>query len=388
MTMKKRTLWILSILFITAAGVGAALSLPRDNPPPTAPDMVGADPSSGQFARADGPREWHFPEDFGPHPSFQTEWWYYTGNLQSEEGQRFGYMLTIFRRGLLPPQEQPVRASNWAASEVYMGHFALTDINGKEHHSFERFSRGAAGLAGAASNPLHVWLENWDIQARPGGATRLQAEAQGIKIDLLLQDDRGIILHGEEGYSQKGLEAGNASYYFSQTRLETSGKVSLSGHDFPVHGLSWMDHEFSTNALSQGQVGWDWFSLQLEDGTDLMVYRIRRRDGSASPFSSGTLILPGDDAISLNPKDYIIEVHDTWRSPHTGAEYPSSWTVSVPSHGLKLEVEPVLANQEMDVSYVYWEGAVQVSGQHDGQATSGRGYVELTGYLESLEGDF
>ena len=388
MTMKKRTLWMLSIVLITTAGIGAFLALSREEATTPTPKVVAADPPSAQFKRADGPREWRFPDDFGPHPAYQTEWWYYTGNLQGEDGRSFGYMLTLFRRSLLPPEERPQRASEWAASEVYMGHFALTDAAGKEHHSFERFSRGAAGLAGARADPLHVWLENWDIQTRPDGRTRLQAAAQGVEIDLLLQDERGVVLHGNAGYSQKGPQAGSASYYFSQTRLRTSGKISLAGREFSVGGLSWMDHEFSTSALSPGQVGWDWFSLQLEDGTDLMVYRIRRRDGSASPFSSGTLIPPEGDPIILEADDYDIEVHKTWRSPETGARYPSSWTVRVPEYSLEVEVEPVLADQEMDVSYVYWEGAVRVSGQYPGRKVSGQGYVELTGYLKSMEREF
>jgi len=388
MTMKKRTLRILSILLITTVGVGTALALSQNNSPSPAPNVVGLAPPHGEFERADGPRDWVFPSDFGPHPAFQTEWWYFTGTLYTDDGRRFGYMLTLFRRGLVPPEEQRQRASDWATYEVFMAHFALTDVNGKEHHSFERFSRGAAGLAGAAADPLHVWLENWAIQTRSDGSTHLQAAARDIEIDLLLRDERGVILHGDEGYSQKGPDAGSASYYYSQPRMESIGLVSLSGHDFTVRGVSWMDHEFSTSALSQGQVGWDWFSLQLENGTDLMVYRIRREDGGTSPFSSGTLIPPQGDPIPLTPEDFGVEVHDKWRSPHTGAEYPSSWTVSVPEYDLSLAVEPVLADQEMDVSYVYWEGAVEISGKRDGQALSGQGYVELTGYLDSIEGEF
>jgi len=351
-------------------------------------NLVGEASTPAGFAGVDGSHAWDFPADFGPHPDYQTEWWYYTGNLETETGRRFGYQLTFFRRGLTPPQETEERDSLWGGNQVYMGHFALSDIAAEEHYAFERFSRGAAGLAGAQAEPFQVWLENWEVARTANDEYRLSAEQTGISIDLILQDTKGPTFHGIEGYSQKGPTAENASYYFSQTRLASTGVVQVSGEEFQVTGLSWMDHEFSTNALSPGQVGWDWFSLQLADGTDLMVFQIRQADGSIDPYSSGTVITPEGGTIHLDQDHFEIQVRDSWRSPRSGAEYPAAWTVRVPEIDLILEIQPYMAAQELNVSYAYWEGAVDVSGTYGGRGVTGRGYVELAGYAASLEGEF
>ncbi len=342
------------------------------------------------FTRADGSRVLTFPADYGPHPDYQTEWWYYTGNLETAEGRRFGYQLTFFRRGLLPPAQQPERSSAWAIEQVYMAHFALTDVADGQHHAFERFSRGAAGLAGAEAAPYRVWLEDWrveEIEAEPD-IVRLRAAQDGLALDLRLTDRKGPILHGDGGYSQKGPDPGAASYYYSQTRLATEGTVRLEGAVYPVTGLSWKDHEFSTSALGAEQVGWDWFALQLDDGSELMLFQIRRADGSLDPFSSGSYVLPDGTARPLARADFSIAPAETWRSPHTGATYPARWRLEVPALALTLDVTPCLADQELRVSYVYWEGAVRVSGARDGVAVQGQGYVELTGYAGSMQGQF
>jgi len=340
------------------------------------------------FRRAEKPLDWEFPKDFGPHPEYQTEWWYYTGNLQSEEGARFGYQLTIFRRAVRPENERIERDSAWATEQIYMGHFAISDIKAGDHYAFERFSRGAAGLAGTQSDPYQVWLENWQISQIGEDQYRLQAEQDGIGLDLILEDLKRPILHGEEGYSQKGPDKGNASHYYSQTRLETSGSVQTDSGSYQVSGLSWKDHEFSTSALSSNQVGWDWFSIQLDDGSELMVFQIRRADGSIDPFSSGTLVAPDGGVQALNRDEFTIQVADTWPSPNTGATYPARWTVSVPAMEITLNIEPYLRDQEMNVSYAYWEGAVGVTGVSGGQPVTGSGYVEMTGYAASMEGEF
>lgn len=340
------------------------------------------------FQRADGPREWSFPEDFGPHHDYQTEWWYYTGNLQSEAGQHFGYQLTFFRRALLPAQERIERDSTWATEQVYMAHFALTDVIAGEHYAFERFTRGAAGLASAQADPFQVWLENWEVVQMANGKYQISAEQAGIGIELLLKDVKGPIFHGDGGYSQKGPDEGNASYYFSQTRLESKGVVKVDGVSYEVSGLGWMDHEFSTSALSQGQVGWDWFSIQLDNDTELMVFQIRQSDGSIDPFSSGTWIGPGGETTHLDQDHFQIQVLDTWQSDASGGEYPAAWNIQIPSLNLLLEIQPYIADQEMDVSYAYWEGAVRVSGTLEGSAVLGHGYVEMTGYAASMEGEF
>jgi predicted secreted hydrolase len=340
------------------------------------------------FQRAEAPLDWNFPKDFGPHPDYQTEWWYYTGNLESDQGDRFGYQLTIFRRALQPTEDRTDRESTWATEQIYMGHFALSDQRAGQHHAFERFSRGAAGLAGAQSEPYRVWLEDWQVSQSAAGEYQLIAEQDGIKLDLMLKDLKGPILHGDQGYSQKGPDQGNASHYYSQTRMQTSGSIQTNTGSYQVNGLSWKDHEFSTSALSSGQVGWDWFSIQLDDGSELMVFQIRREDGSIDPYSSGTLIDPSGEVVSLAQVDFEIQVEDSWSSPKSGAKYPSQWWVIVPKVGLELQIRPILADQEMKVSYTYWEGAVDVQGTLDGNDVSGSGYVEMTGYASSFEGEF
>ena len=340
------------------------------------------------FARAQPARSFDFPVDHGPHADYQTEWWYYTGNLKADDGRHFGYQLTFFRRGLTPPSERQERSSAWATDEVFMAHFALTDVASKQHRAFERFSRGAAGLAGAESLPYRVWLEDWRVEAVEPTAVRLYAAQDAVTIDLLLTDLKGPILQGDGGYSQKGMEPGNASYYYSQTRLGSSGTIEIGKETHQIEGTSWMDHEFSTSALAPDQVGWDWFALQLDDGSELMVVQIRKADGSIDPYASGTLVAPDSTTRRLSRADFEITVIDTWRSSNSGATYPARWTAQVPAVGLKLEIAPYLADQELNLSYSYWEGAVQVRGQLDGSAISGSGYVEMTGYAGSMQGQF
>ena len=340
------------------------------------------------FARATGPIPLSFPKDFGPHPDYQTEWWYYTGNLETPDGQHFGYQLTFFRRALLPPDRLPKRTSDWAVNQVYMAHFALTDVAAKQYHAYERLERGAAGLAGAQAVPFQVWLDNWSVEAAGAGKYRLKASQAGINLDLTLVDSKGPVLQGDQGYSRKGAEPGQASYYYSLTRLVTSGSVHTQRGTFDVTGLSWMDHEFSTSYLSKDQVGWDWFALQLNDDTELMVFKLRRADGSTDPASSGTVIHPDGSTISLSAEDFRIQVQDTWTSPHTGAKYPSHWTITVPKANLQVTIQPYLDDQELNVSYSYWEGAVHFQGTLDGKSVEGSGYIELTGYAAPMGGQF
>jgi len=349
------------------------------------------------YLRVEGPADLVFPGDHGPHPDYQTEWWYYTGNLVADGGQRFGYQLTFFRRALVPPFQRTERQSAWAADQVYMAHFSLTDVAGGRYQAFERFSRGAAGLAGAQATPYRVWLEDWQVEEIAPGVTRMRARTgsqdpvlpqEGLALDLVLTDRKGPVLHGDRGYSPKGPMPGNASYYYSLTRMETSGTVQVADTVYPVNGLSWMDHEWSTSGLAADQVGWDWFSIQLDNGSELMVFQLRKEDGSIDPFSSGTFIAPDGSTRHLSRDEFEIAVGDTWRSPHSGATYPARWTVTVPAVGLTVEIEPHLADQELNVSYAYWEGAVRVEGERAGQAVGGNGYVEMTGYAGSMQGQF
>jgi predicted secreted hydrolase len=334
------------------------------------------------------PRDYEFPEDHGPHTRFQTEWWYYTGNLVAQNGARLSYQLTIFRRGLSP---EPVeRRSNFATNQIYFAHFAIASIDREEHRFFERFSRGALGLAGASNQPFEVFLEDWRISALDpeGRKVRIKAAEQGLALDLVLEAVKPIVVHGEGGVSAKSTAVGNASYYLSFTRMETVGSVQFGGVIYQVEGESWFDHEWSTSALAEGVIGWDWFSLQLEDQRELMLYVLRRADGSVEPVSAGTLVRADGSLRYLEVEKFSINVLDQWESPESGAVYPSAWKIAIPDEEIELEVIPTFKAQEMRVSFTYWEGSVMIEGTASGEPINGLGFVELTGYLESMTGVF
>jgi predicted secreted hydrolase len=368
---------------------------------------LGAADTAG-FARVTAPRPFHFPEDHGPHPEYRTEWWYFTGNLDGEDGRRFGYQLTLFRNAIAP--RPPEVESEWATNQVWMGHLGVTDVAARTFHGFERFARGAAGLGGAAADPLRVWLEDWSIvevdddtpgrmgRAGTGAGTRasgeaagapgaifpvrLQASGNGVALDLTVRPGKPIVLQGDRGYSRKGPESGNASHYYSFPRLPTSGTITVDGRTLTVRGESWLDREWSTSALGEGQVGWDWFALHFEDETEIMYYQLRGEDGSADPFSRGTFVDEDGGPRALERESVSLEVLDSWTSP-LGGTYPSRWRMRIPALGLDLEIEPVLADQEHDAFVRYWEGAVDIRGSREGRPLAGRGYVELTGYADA-----
>ncbi|NUM47479.1 MAG: hypothetical protein HUU38_22485 [Anaerolineales bacterium] len=382
--MKKFTIPVLLLILILAY-----FTLRNPAPDQITSQLIAPAPDTTGFARAEGPVPLSFPADQGPHPDYLTEWWYYTGNLDTPDGDHFGFQLTFFRRALVPPAARATeRESDWAADQVYLAHFALTDVAGGEFRSFERYSRGAADLAGAQAVPYHVWLENWAVEEIAPDTFHLFAQQDTLTLDLTLTNVKGNILQGDQGYSQKGPEPGNASYYISQPRLAATGQVTTAQGTFPVTGQAWMDHEYSTSALSEGQIGWDWFSVQLSNDTELMFFQLRRDDGTVDPFSSGTVIYPGGTTRPLTRQDFTITVLDTWRSPHSDAEYPARWQVEIPSEKLTITLEPWLADQELQTSVVYWEGAVQLTGTANGQSVTGNGYVEMTGYAEEFDGDF
>lgn len=381
--------WLRLALVLIVIGGLAWLTWPH----PTAQTTVqlaglGVSPATG-FMRANGPKNFEFPLDFGPHPDYQTEWWYYTGNLATPDGRHFGYQLTFFRRALLPVQDQVQRASSWATNQVYLAHFTLSDAASTQFRYFERFERGAAGLAGVSGSPSYqVWLGDWRVEQISNNTYQLSAHQDGIRLNLELIDHKGPILQGRDGYSQKGADPGNASYYVSQTRLVSRGTLELDGQSFALQGTSWMDHEFSTSALAPDQVGWDWFALQLSDDSELMVYTVRAADGTLSPYSQGTLIRPDGSTRHLSLADFKISALATWRSPHSGAIYPAGWRIEVPSEQIDLQVQARMSDQELRVSFTYWEGAVTINGTHASNAVTGSGYVELTGYADSMQGKF
>jgi predicted secreted hydrolase len=356
--------------------------------PPTATQgphiRMAPDPSPGTFARATRPLPILLPQDHGPHFDYQTEWWYYTGNLRTEDGRLLGYQLTFFRRGLLPGA--PPSGPGLATNQIYLAHLAVTDVAAATHAFRERVSRGAAGLAGAGSAPFEVWLEDWRAESvnAEGSAVHLRARDAGLALDLDLEAAKPLVAHGDRGLSPKSGEPGNASYYVSYPRLRTRGTIASGGPPAAVEGESWFDHEWSTSALGPQAVGWDWFSLQLSDGRDLMLFSIRRQDGTAEPVSGGTLVDPEGRARRLDAGDFRVEVERRWQSPESKAVYPSRWYVTIPSAGTSLRVEPWLDDQEMRTSFTYWEGAVRVRGSQGGAPLTGQGYVELTGYARSM----
>jgi predicted secreted hydrolase len=354
-------------------------------------DGLRRDEDTDKFARAFEPREFNFPVDHGPHDDFQTEWWYYTGNVFAPDGRRFGYQFTIFRRALIPPDEQAAvlaRPSDLAFTQLYFAHFAVTDTGANEHVSFEKYSRSAAGLAGAQSPPFRVFIEDWTVettQGENGGAeaVRVVAHDSGYAIDLNLTMGKPIVLHGDRGLSQKSNVPGNASYYYSMTRMTTHGKVTTPQGSFDVRGESWLDREWSTSALDENTAGWDWFALQFDDNRELMFYQLRLKDGASADVSKGTLVKVDGTSELLKRDDVRLTVLDHWTSPDSGATYPVKWRVVAPKYGLDIEVAPRVNDQEMKLSQRYWEGAVTINGSANGKSISGVGYLELTGYGES-----
>ena len=328
------------------------------------------------FPMVTAAREFRFPQDHGPHPEYRNEWWYVTGNLDADGGERFGYELTVFRFALAPT---PIASTSaWRSEQIYMAHFALTDVTESQFYVDERLSRGTLGLAGASAEPFRVWLDDWQLSEREG-AWSLEAKSAAVDLALTLRPLKPPVLNGSGGLSRKSELAGNASYYYSMTRLETRGRLQVGERVHAVDGLSWLDREWGSSALSADQQGWDWFALQLADHSELMFYQLRRRDGTLDINSAGTYVGPDGSSMALRHEDVEIDVLDYWDSP-LGGRYPSRWDVRVPKLELSLRVEPVLAAQEMRTTVRYWEGAVDVVGRRADRRLAGRGYVELTGY--------
>jgi predicted secreted hydrolase len=336
------------------------------------------------FAMADGSRPLTFPQDFGAHEEFRTEWWYYTGNLETLERRHFGFELTIFRVSLQPPTTELPSDSQWYDRSIYFAHLAVSDIASEKFYAFERYSRPGPGLAGAQADPYRVWIEDWNITQQSSGIYRLQASQADIALELTLMDEMGVVLHGENGYSRKGENETNASYYYSQPRLRADGFVNVNGIQYPVTGLAWKDHEFSTSVLAKNQIGWNWFSLQFEEGPALMLFQLRERDGGISASSSGTFVDADRNPQPVQKDDFEITILDQWHSPHTGGLYPAAWQIRLNNPNCLLEVQPWMADQELHFTTVtYWEGAVHFEGTCNGTLAQGNGYVELTGYTGS-----
>ncbi len=350
---------------------------------------VSAESSSktSRFEKALAGYTFSFPRDHGSHPSYLIEWWYFTGNLQSQSGQAYGYELTFFRRGIENKfaDENP---SRWTVRDVYLAHFAVSDLSNKDFFYDEKISRAAIGKAGAKEGKMKVWIDQWSA-VQEGEVIHLIAGKDDFEIALNLSPAKPLVIHGTDGISPKGDEIGEASHYYSFTRLATEGTLVANGEEVAVTGLSWMDHEFGSTLLGNDQVGWDWFSIQLDDGSDYMFYRIREKGGSKDAISSGTVIDPDGTARHLTAKAFTLTPLSTWKSQQSGAAYPLEWTISVPSEGLVLQSKPALDDQELmtkkSTRVTYWEGASRFSGEKRGKEVTGSGYIELTGYASKLK---
>lgn len=349
------------------------------------------------LALGGAPQEWQrvmpgmtssFPRDHGAHPGYRIEWWYITGQLESNEGRRFGFQFTIFRRGL-GDAPNPQTGSKLRASQVLAGHLAITDVKNQRTVYAERLRRMGSPLATASERDLNLHLEDWSLNRTEDGRIELRAAdaPSGLKLQLELKPRKPLVLHGDAGYSSKGADPGNASAYHSWTRLGSSGEIGIDDQTFATRGEAWFDHEYGSSVLEEGVSGWDWFGLHLEDGRDLMLFQLRRKDGTRAPASAGSLIAADGSVTSLRAKDFTIKSRETWVSPATGARYPAAWSLEIPMADLSIDIQPLVPDCELGTTQstgvAYWEGPVAISG-----SAQGRGYAELTGYAGSMEGRF
>jgi predicted secreted hydrolase len=329
---------------------------------------------------------YEFPRDHFSHPDFQTEWWYYTGNVRSADGRRFGFELTFFREAV---DRDSAKTAAWDVHDIYLANLALSDLDGRRFYHAERTNRAGPAIAGVSESDGRIWNGNWEVRWQDN-EQKLQAVDDRFEMRFTLHSEKAPVIHGENGVSQKAAGAGRASHYISLTRLVTKGRIRLAGNEFEVEGLAWMDHEFFTHQLESDQAGWDWLSLQLDDKTELMLFRIRRRDGWIDPFSAGTFVDARGATVHLRAGEFTLQpVGDTWASPITHAVYPVRWKISIPKLSMEMEAKTPLPSQEMmsatKLAPSYWEGAITLSG-HKGQSPlSGAGYLEMTGYDRPFE---
>ncbi len=347
------------------------------------------------FKRALPGRTFSFPQDHFSHPEFRTEWWYYSGHLYSQEKKSFGYQLTFFRTGLA--RDTKDHKSKWTIQDLYFAHLAVTDESRDKFEYLEKISRGSLGEAGAypykkGEKTFRIWVENWFVEGKGPSMQQhfLKGGDRNLGIELTLTPEKNPVIHGQNGISQKAEGEGYASHYYSIPRSKTEGKIFLQNKEIPVQGISWMDHEFGSSQLREYQVGWDWFSIQLDSRTELMFYQIRHKDGKIDPYSSGTLIFADGTYQRLSKKDFQVEVLDHWKSSKTGATYPSKWRITVLARQFELTLSPTVKDQELitkeSTRVIYWEGSVKVDGKYQGNPIKGVGYVELTGYAGPLSG--
>jgi predicted secreted hydrolase len=345
--------------------------------------------SFAQFRPALPGYRYEFPRDYFNHPDYQTEWWYYTGNVQGSDGHRFGFELTFFRQGI---SRDPKQNSAWDLRDIYFAHFALSDLTGKEFFHTERTNRSGPGIAGASAKLQKVWNGNWRAEWL-SGEERLTALVDSFALNLSLRPQKPPVIHGENGVSQKSAGLGRASHYFSETRLAVSGSLTFNARRHSISGLAWMDHEFFTHQLETNQIGWDWFSIQLDDQSELMLFQIRRKDGSLDPFSAGTFVDSEGHAKHLRAADFELSPgSEDWTSAATRARYPIRWQIRVAALNLTLAVTTPLPSQELvatsNIAPSYWEGAVLLQGKKNSVDIGGSGYLEMTGYDRPVSREF
>jgi predicted secreted hydrolase len=336
-------------------------------------------PNSGRFKPLDPNQKISFPRDHGAHDDARVEWWYVTGHLETASGKRLGYQLTFFRTGIA--DDPPPRASSFAARDLYLAHFARTDVSKGTFRFAERLHRVGPGAAYARAGRLSVANEDWRVE-EAGGRLVLFAKDGDDELSLVLSPEKPTVLHGPNGMSKKGPEPEAVSKYVSLTRLSSAGWWTTGGASEAVTGLSWFDHEWGSGSIGKKTQGWDWFAVHLLDGRDLMLYRLRGAGGGGTPFSSGTLVAADGIAVRLAAADFTIEETARWKSPRSGATYPARWLLRVPKAVIAIEVIPVLADQELatekSTRVTYWEGACDAKTLAG--APAGRAYVEMTGY--------
>ncbi len=350
-----------------------------------------AEDKSG-FLSVTGPCNLVFPKDHGAHSGYRTEWWYYTGNLEAETGNRYGFQLTFFRSQINAPADEkrrPHPPSVWRARQIYFGHAAITDIFRKRHLQSELMARGTLGMAGVSQEAADtmVFIKNWSAKIT-ADRHLLKTVTDDFSYELTLKPAKPPVLHGDAGYSRKGSTPERASCYYSFPRLKTEGALTFGAKTITVEGLSWMDHEFSTAPLEPGIIGWDWFSLQLSDETEIMLFLLRNREGRFSQASSGTFIDVSGKPRHLTKDDFRVDVVNSWKSPRSQAVYPLHWRLTVFPLAIQLTAKANISDQEMQTQattgVTYWEGSISISGSAGKRPVKGAGYVELTGYAHSF----
>ncbi len=342
------------------------------------PSAAADRPGSDGFLLALPGYEFEFPRDHGAHDEYRTEWWYYTGHLTTDSGRRYGFEVTFFRVAVTPPPA--ATGGPWDLRNLALAHFAITDVDGKAFRYYEKLNRASQFTAQAKSGSLDLFNEGWRVTTASDGSWRLIAAGNGDRIDLNLRTRKPPAIHGENGVSVKAPVEGYASHYYSMTRLEVRGAVNGQR----CRGEAWMDHEFGSSALRANQQGWDWFSVQLDNETELMLYVIRRSDGTPDLTSAGSLVTADNRVISIRRDDMRVTARGRWKSIRSGAVYPMGWKVDLPRLGITLDLEPRLQEQELvtrgSTQVTYWEGAVAITGSFGGVPVRGNGYVEMTGY--------